>query len=60
MEALDVMLKRFEEPDEARTFEKGKVELVRIGGMKHWSRHLPARMEMVRSRRPERRGSLQR
>ena len=30
---LDVMLKRFEQPDELRTFEKGKFEIVRIGGM---------------------------
>jgi hypothetical protein len=30
---LDTVLKRFEEPDEVRTFEKGKFELVRIGGM---------------------------
>jgi mannose-6-phosphate isomerase-like protein (cupin superfamily) len=30
---LDVILKRFEAPDEVRTFEKGKFELVRIGGM---------------------------
>jgi quercetin dioxygenase-like cupin family protein len=30
---LDVILKRFEEPDEIRTFEKGKFELVHIGGM---------------------------
>ena len=30
---LDVILKRFEQPDEVRTFEKGKFELVRIGGM---------------------------
>lgn len=30
---IDVMLKRFEQPDEVRTFEKGKFELVRIGGM---------------------------
>ena len=29
----DVMLARFEKPDEVRTFEKGKFELVRIGGM---------------------------
>ena len=28
-----VVLKRFEKPDEIRTFEKGKFELVRIGGM---------------------------
>jgi len=25
---LDVILKRFEKPDEARTFEKGKFEIV--------------------------------
>jgi hypothetical protein len=29
----DVILKRFENPDETRTFEKGKFELVRLGGM---------------------------
>jgi quercetin dioxygenase-like cupin family protein len=29
----DVILKRFENPDEVRLFEKGKFELVRIGGM---------------------------
>jgi hypothetical protein len=28
-----VVLKRFEKPDEIRTFEKGKFELVHIGGM---------------------------
>ena len=30
---LDTVLKRFEEPDEVRTFEKGRFELVHIGGM---------------------------
>lgn len=30
---LDVILKRFEEPDETRAFEKGKFEIVRIGGL---------------------------
>jgi quercetin dioxygenase-like cupin family protein len=30
---LDVILKRFDQPDEVRTFEKGKFELVHIGGM---------------------------
>jgi hypothetical protein len=30
---LEVVLKRFEMPDEVRTFDKGKFELVRIGGM---------------------------
>ena len=29
----EVILKRFETPDEVRTFEKGKFELVHIGGM---------------------------
>jgi quercetin dioxygenase-like cupin family protein len=29
----EVILKRFERPDEVRTFEKGKFELVHIGGM---------------------------
>ena len=33
MGTLETVLKRFEEPDEVRTFEKGKFELVRIGGM---------------------------
>jgi hypothetical protein len=30
---LDVILKRFEAPDETRLFEKGKFEIVRIGGL---------------------------
>jgi quercetin dioxygenase-like cupin family protein len=30
---LEVILKQFEEPDEIRTFEKGKFEVVRIGNM---------------------------
>jgi quercetin dioxygenase-like cupin family protein len=29
----DVILKRFDLPDEVRTFEKGKFELVHVGGM---------------------------
>jgi quercetin dioxygenase-like cupin family protein len=29
----DVILKRFENPDETRVFEKGKFELVQLGGM---------------------------
>ena len=28
-----VILKRFEKPDETRTFEKGKFEVVHVGGM---------------------------
>ena len=30
--ATDVTLKAFERPDEVRTFEKGRFEIVRIGG----------------------------
>lgn len=30
---LDVILKRFESPDESRTFEKGRFDVVRIGGL---------------------------
>lgn len=30
---LEVILKRFEAPDETRVFEKGKLEIVLIGGM---------------------------
>jgi quercetin dioxygenase-like cupin family protein len=30
---LEVVLKRFDHPDEVREFEKGKFEVVRIGGM---------------------------
>ena len=29
----EVILKRFEQPDEVRSFEKGKFELVHVGGM---------------------------
>ena len=29
----DIILERFEQPDEIRTFEKGKFELVHMGGM---------------------------
>jgi quercetin dioxygenase-like cupin family protein len=29
----DVVLKRFESPDEVRTFEKGKFEIIHVGGM---------------------------
>jgi quercetin dioxygenase-like cupin family protein len=29
----DVVLKRFDQPDEVRTFEKGRFELVRVGEM---------------------------
>jgi quercetin dioxygenase-like cupin family protein len=30
---LEVILKSFETPDEARVFEKGRLDIVRIGGM---------------------------
>lgn len=30
---VEVVLKRFETPDETRVFEKGKFEIVKIGGM---------------------------
>ena len=32
-ESLDVLLKRFESPDETRVLKKGKFEIVRLGGM---------------------------
>ena len=30
---LEVILKRFERPDEIRTFDKGRFELVKLGGL---------------------------
>ncbi|NUQ27256.1 MAG: cupin domain-containing protein [Acidobacteriaceae bacterium] len=33
MAPLEVILKRFEAPDEIRIFEKGRFEVVRLGGM---------------------------
>ena len=48
----EVILKRFESPDEVRTFEKGKFEIVHVGGMTigratyepgwRWSEHIGA------------------
>ena len=48
----DAILKRFEAPDEVRAFEKGRFELVRLGGQTigratyepgwRWSRHVGA------------------
>lgn len=50
MENLDVILKRFEAPDQTLTFEKGKFEVVSVGGMTigrasyepgwRWSEHI--------------------
>jgi len=31
--AIEVVLKRFESPDEVRAFEKGRLEVVRIGAV---------------------------
>jgi len=44
---MDVIVKRFEEPDEVRMFEKGRFELVKIGGASYepgwkWSVHVGA------------------
>jgi hypothetical protein len=33
MSSLDVVLKRFDSPDEVRHLEKGRFEVVRLGGM---------------------------
>jgi len=30
---IDVILKRFDSPDEVRTFQKGKFEIITLGGM---------------------------
>jgi hypothetical protein len=30
---IDFLIKRFENPDDVRTFEKGRFELIKIGGM---------------------------
>lgn len=48
----DVLLKRFEEPDETRTFELGRFDIVNVGGMTigratyqpgwRWSKHVGA------------------
>jgi len=47
---LDVVVKRFEEPDQVLTFEKGRFEIVHLGGMTvgratyepgwRWSEHM--------------------
>jgi hypothetical protein len=54
----DVILKRFENPDETRVFEKGKFEVVQIGGMTigratyepgwKWSEHVGKAMGVLR------------
>jgi quercetin dioxygenase-like cupin family protein len=50
----DVILKRFEHPDESRSFEKGRFELIKVGDMTigrasyepgwKWSQHVGAAM----------------
>jgi hypothetical protein len=58
MPPLDVMLKRFEEPDEIRDFEKGRFEIVRLAGMTigratyqpgwKWSAHVGPQVQATR------------
>ncbi len=50
---IDVILRRFEEPDATQVFEKGRFEVVQLGGMSigrasyepgwKWSKHVGAR-----------------
>ena len=52
MDKLDVIVRRFDRPDEVRTFEKGRFELIRIHGLTigraiyepgwRWSEHVGA------------------
>ena len=39
MTDVNVVLKRFDNPDELREFEKGKFELVTLGGMTIGTKH---------------------
>ena len=48
MAKLETILKGFDAPDEVRVFDKGKFELIRLGGLTNRPRHLPAGMEVVR------------
>jgi hypothetical protein len=55
---VDTILKRFDTPDEARTFDKGKLEIVTIAGQTlgratyepgwKWSAHVGPRRREVR------------
>src|SRR5579863_1073950 len=54
MPAIETVLKRFETPDEVRTFEKRKIRTGSYWRHDDWTRHLSARMEVVASRRPQR------
>ena len=58
MPAIDVVLKRFDAPDEVREFVKGRFEIVRLGGMTigratyepgwKWSEHVGAPIGQTR------------
>ena len=60
MSSLDVILRRFEQPDEVRTFEKGRFEIVRLGGLTigratyepgwQWSKHVGSALDPPRCR----------
>jgi len=57
---IAVILKSFDAPDEVRVMQKGKFELVHLGGITI-GRARMTRMEMERARRPEcRRDALSR
>jgi hypothetical protein len=55
MNSLAVILRRFEEPDEVRIFEKGRFEVIRLGGQTfgratyepgwRWSTHVGSKEE---------------
>jgi len=45
---LDIVLERFDAPDETRVFDKGRFEIVRLGGMTLSDRTAP---ELARARR---------
>ena len=51
----DVILKAFDAPDETRIFEKGRLDLVRVGAQTIGRAVVPARLEVVAPRRPARR-----
>ena len=58
MTSLDVILRRFDQPDEVRTFEKGRFEIVRLGGLTigratyepgwQWSKHVGSTLDPPR------------
>jgi hypothetical protein len=56
---MELEIKRFENADEVRTFEKGAFEVVRIGGMTIGRAKYEAGLELVRTcRRDHRDGEL--